>query len=178
VMSLIPSALMVVMRAGTSVARNSLTVAIFVDSARQRRSETAVEYCSLVSSVNRPEQNHSEGRISIIDDSELTKLMRYVGADNSGSAKLLLPMPLCGFHVVGARGTDPVTRTCSYRQVVLPDWQCKTKSDIPIRPIEPYLIHALPNDMATCWLLRLNLKSILWPWLWWRLDASSIPSVW
>jgi hypothetical protein len=66
---------------------------------------------------DRPEQNHSKGRISIVDNSELTKLMSYVGADNSGSAKLLLPMPLCGFHVVGgsrrlgltySRGTDPV----------------------------------------------------------------------
>jgi hypothetical protein len=68
----------------------------------QRRSEAAVDYHDLVSSVDRLEQNHYKGMISIVDNSELTKLMIQVDANNSGSAKLLPPMLVFRFHVVGA----------------------------------------------------------------------------
>jgi hypothetical protein len=83
----------------------------------------------LTKSVDRLEQNHYEGMISIVDNSELTKLMSRVVVHNSGSAKLL-PMLVCGFHVVGAgtfrglaheHGRRPGTCTCYYWQVVLPD---------------------------------------------------------
>ena len=41
--------------------------------------------------------------------------MSYVEADSSGSARLLLPMPLCGFHVYGSSchrglGTEVLTQ--------------------------------------------------------------------
>jgi hypothetical protein len=58
--------------------------------------------------------------ISIVDNSELTKLMSIVVVNNSGSAKLL-PMLVCRFHMVGAgtfrglahkHGRRPGTRTC------------------------------------------------------------------
>ena len=42
-----------------------------VDSAGQRRSEAAVKYRCLVSSVDRPEQNHYEGMISEVNEVNL-----------------------------------------------------------------------------------------------------------